>query len=63
MRVNLIKDPKKFIRTKEQQMDEAVAQLDFETAAILRDEIRAMKTRLENDAKRAEKNEKDDEGD
>jgi excinuclease UvrABC nuclease subunit len=41
-------------------MNDAVAQLDFETAAILRDEIRAMKTRLENDAKRAEKKRKDD---
>ncbi|MDQ5912511.1 MAG: excinuclease subunit, partial [Patescibacteria group bacterium] len=49
------KDPKKFIKQKEDQMDDAVAQLDFETAAILRDEIRAMKSRLENDAKRAEK--------
>lgn len=54
------KDPKKFIRAKESQMDDAVAQLDFETAAILRDEIRAMKARLENDAKRAEKKRKDD---
>jgi excinuclease ABC subunit B len=54
------KDPKKFIRAKELQMDEAVAQLDFETAAILRDEIRAMKARLESDAKRAEKKRKDD---
>ncbi len=54
------KDPKKFIRAKEVQMDDAVAQLDFETAAILRDEIRAMKSRLENDAKRAEKKRKDD---
>jgi excinuclease ABC subunit B len=54
------KDPKKFVRAKEIQMDDAVAQLDFETAAILRDEIRAMKTRLENDAKRAEKKRKDD---
>lgn len=54
------KDPKKFIRAKEVQMDEAVAQLDFETAAILRDEIKAMKLRLENEAKRAEKKRKDD---
>lgn len=54
------KDPKKFIRAKEIQMDEAVAQLDFETAAILRDEIKAMKARLESDAKRAEKKRKDD---
>ena len=54
------KDPKKFIRAKEVQMDEAVAQLDFETAAILRDEIKAMKARLEGDAKRAEKKRKDE---
>ena len=33
------KDPKKFIAEKRQQMSDAVQNLDFETAAILRDEI------------------------
>ena len=33
---------KKLIKTKEKQMTEAVKELDFETAAILRDEIRAL---------------------
>lgn len=33
------KNPEKFIKKKRKQMEEAVADLDFETAAILRDEI------------------------
>ncbi|MDB5204197.1 MAG: UvrB, excinuclease subunit excinuclease subunit [Candidatus Taylorbacteria bacterium] len=36
------KDPKKFIKEKEKQMDEAVRELDFETAALLRDEIKEL---------------------
>ena len=36
------KNPKKVIKEKRRQMEEAVAQLDFETAAILRDEIYAL---------------------
>ncbi len=36
------KDPKKFIKEKEKQMDEAVKELDFETAALLRDEIKEL---------------------
>lgn len=36
------KNPKKLIKEKERQMEEAVKILDFETAAILRDEIRAL---------------------
>ncbi|MBP9728081.1 MAG: excinuclease ABC subunit UvrB [Candidatus Moranbacteria bacterium] len=35
-------DPEKLIRLKEQEMAEAVQVLDFETAAILRDEIRGL---------------------
>jgi len=35
-------DPKKLIREKERQMSEAVKELDFETAAVLRDEIRIL---------------------
>ena len=33
------KNPEKFIKKKKKQMEEAVANLDFETAAIIRDEI------------------------
>ena len=40
--------PKKFIRMKMKEMENAVKDLDFETAAILRDEIRALEKRLEN---------------
>ena len=36
------KSPKKFLKNKRMQMSEAVARLDFETAALLRDEIRAL---------------------
>lgn len=44
------KDPKKFIKEKERQMEEAVEELDFETAALLRDEISELleKTGLES---------------
>ncbi|HEY1037307.1 MAG TPA: excinuclease ABC subunit UvrB [Candidatus Paceibacterota bacterium] len=53
------KDPKKFIRQKEEQMAEAVKVLDFETAAILRDEVLELKARLEKSDKKAKKAEKD----
>ena len=36
------KNPKKVMKEKENQMAEAVKELDFETAAILRDEIRVL---------------------
>ncbi len=36
------KDPKKFMKLKEQEMEGAVKELDFETAAIIRDEIKAI---------------------
>jgi excinuclease ABC subunit B len=36
-------NPKELIKLKEREMDDAVADLDFETAAILRDEIQALK--------------------
>jgi excinuclease ABC subunit B len=39
------KDPEKIIRAKEREMKAAVKLLDFETAAILRDEIRALEAR------------------
>ncbi len=40
------KNPQKIIKEKEKQMSDAVKILDFETAAILRDEITALKNRL-----------------
>jgi excinuclease ABC subunit B len=39
-------DPGRVIRTKEREMKAAVKVLDFETAAILRDEIRALEAKL-----------------
>jgi excinuclease ABC subunit B len=36
------RNPQKFIKEKERQMEEAVKELDFETAALLRDEIQAL---------------------
>ena len=41
-----IKNPNKLITLKEKQMKEAVKSLDFETAAILRDEIKFLKDKL-----------------
>ena len=41
------KDPKKVIKMKEDEMSEAVKILDFETAAIIRDEIHELKNKLE----------------
>lgn len=40
------KNPDKIIRAKEREMKAAVKLLDFETAAILRDEIRALEAKL-----------------
>lgn len=40
------RDPHKIIRTKEREMKAAVKILDFESAAILRDEIRALEAKL-----------------
>jgi excinuclease ABC subunit B len=42
------KEPKKLIKEKEKQMSDAVKVLDFETAAILRDEIKVLVETLEN---------------
>lgn len=41
-RAEFVKNPRALIRKKRKQMDEAVRELDFETAALLRDEIRAL---------------------
>ncbi|MES3005465.1 MAG: excinuclease ABC subunit UvrB [Patescibacteria group bacterium] len=53
--VSFNKDPKKFIKLKEQQMSAAVKQLDFETAAILRDEIKALAEQLASSVKKVDK--------
>jgi excinuclease ABC subunit B len=45
------KSPVKLIKQKEIQMNAAVKMLDFESAAILRDEIRALKERFEKKEK------------
>ncbi len=42
------KNPSKLVKLKEKQMKEAVKALDFETAAILRDEIKVLKERMED---------------
>jgi excinuclease ABC subunit B len=46
-KIEFDKNPRKLIKEKEHQMSEAVKILDFETAAILRDEINALKIGLE----------------
>lgn len=50
-----LENPKKVIKEKESQMSDAVRELDFETAALLRDEIKALSARLEKTEKQAEK--------
>lgn len=45
------KNPDKLIKLKEKQMKEAVKALDFETAAILRDEIKVLKDRFTREDK------------
>ena len=42
------KNPKKLIKLKEKQMNDAVKELDFETAAILRDEIKVLREKHES---------------
>ena len=46
-KLELEKDPVKFLKDKEKQMDEAVKVLDFETAALLRDEIHEIQAKLD----------------
>ncbi len=47
-----VENPDKVIRRKEKEMKVAVKELDFETAAILRDEIRALEERRSGSEKR-----------
>ena len=49
------KDPKKFIKEKTQQMNDAVKVLDFETAALLRDEIAALELQHSGKPKKQKK--------
>jgi excinuclease ABC subunit B len=49
------KNPDKLIKLKEKQMKEAVKILDFETAAILRDELEVLRDRLSNKADKSDK--------
>lgn len=46
-----VKNPKKLIKLKEKEMNEAVKELDFETAALLRDEIKVLKGKVTPDGK------------
>lgn len=46
-----VKNPTKFIRDKERQMNEAVKELDFETAAVIRDELIHLRKELEGEGK------------
>lgn len=50
-----LENPKKTIKDKESQMEDAVRELDFETAALLRDEIKALSERLVKADKQIEK--------
>ena len=43
-----IKNPKRLIKNKKKEMEEAVRDLDFESAAILRDEIKILENHLGN---------------
>lgn len=53
------KNPKKFIKMREKQMNQAVKALDFETAAILRDEIKVLAERIMKADKKIEKEKKE----
>jgi excinuclease ABC subunit B len=48
-------NPKKMIKEKMEQMEDAVRNLDFETAAIIRDEIRILESKLEKAQKTKKK--------
>ncbi|NBD74204.1 excinuclease ABC subunit UvrB [Patescibacteria group bacterium] len=57
-RERLQQDPEGLLEQKRSQMGEAVKQLDFETAAILRDEIRALEQSIERAESDARPNKK-----
>ena len=60
--VHFAENPKKVIKEKEAQMSEAVKILDFETAALLRDEIAALNARTEASDKALAKMKKEEAG-
>lgn len=47
-----LRSPKKVLKDKRSQMEEAVSILDFETAALIRDEILELESRLEKEKKK-----------
>lgn len=47
-----LKNPKQILKTKKRQMDEAVSILDFETAAIIRDELKILEATILKGAKK-----------
>jgi excinuclease ABC subunit B len=47
-----IQNPKKILQEKKQQMNDAVSVLDFETAAIIRDEIKILESQIKKKAKK-----------
>jgi len=49
------KNPEKLMKRKEKQMNAAAKMLDFETAAILRDEIKQLEEIINKDKKDKEK--------
>lgn len=51
-------NPEKFIKEKEKAMSEAVKELDFETAALIRDEIAEIRKKFDVEAKKERKMEK-----
>ena len=55
----LEKAPEKLLKQKEKQMNAAAKILDFETAAILRDEIKEIELLIEKKNKKEVKDEKD----
>ncbi len=44
-----VKNPQKLIKLKQKEMSKAVKELDFETAAILRDEIKVLESKMQPD--------------
>jgi excinuclease ABC subunit B len=57
------KNPKGVLKDKKRQMDEAVAILDFETAAIIRDEIKILEESVKKKSKKQAKEKKAAEAD
>ncbi len=54
------KNPQKLIKQKEKEMQEAVKELDFETAALLRDEVKGLREKLAKGEKAIKKAKRDE---